>query len=287
VIRQKQVAVPTQKKYAFFALVTLCVCVLALYIYRHRQGETGKIDTVLISMAGGLQKNFFFLGQGGRTVVDHYFLLANAQKNNDALRKELEELKAKLTFMKEIEGENGRLRQGLDLRSQLAPELKAAHVVAHDISSDYYGVRIDLGSEGGIKPGMGVISPGGVVGRVLRVAKGYSDVLTVLDPTSNVDVVVQRSRVRGVLSGLAGELSCNLKYIDRLDDVARDDTVIASDFGHIFPKGTLVGYVTAVVPDRNGVIKAVTVRSAVDIYRLEEVLIVVPPPEPAKTAKQS
>jgi rod shape-determining protein MreC len=119
------------------------------------------------------------------------------------------------------------------------------------------------------------------------VTPNYADVVTVLDPTSNVDIVVQRSRVRGILSGLEGELSCTLKYIDRLDDVLKDDTVVASGFGNIFPKGLLVGQVTSVTPDRNGVIKAVTVKTAVDIYRLEEVFIVVPPPEPEKAAKQS
>ncbi len=278
---------PTQKKYAFFALVTLCVCVLALYIYRHRQGETGRIDSLLISVAGGVQKNFFFLGRGGRSVFDHYFSLVNTQKRNEELEKELASLTTRLALMKEMESENERLRQGLDLRKQISPTLKAAHVIAHDISQDYYGLRIDLGSEGGLKPGMGVISPSGVVGRILRVTPHYADVVTVLDPTSNIDVVIQRSRVRGILSGLAGALACKLKYVDRLDDVTKDDTVVASDFGQVFPKGTLVGYVSAVAPDRNGVIQTVTVKSAVDIYRLEEVLIVFPPPESAKTPKQS
>lgn len=278
---------PTQKKYAFFALVTLCVCVLALYIYRHRQGETGRIDSFLIAVTGGLQKNFFFLGKGGRTIFDHYLMLVNTKKHNEVLERELGYLKTKLAAMQEVDLENARLRHSLDFRSDLTQKLVAAHVVAHDISSDYFGVRIDKGSEHGVVAGMGVISPSGLVGRVLRVASGYSDVLTVLDPTSNVDVVIQRSRVRGVLSGHTGDLSCQLKYIDRLDDVVNQDTVVASGFGNIFPKGLLVGYVTGVTPDRNGVIKNVTVKSAVDIYRLEEVFIVVPPPEPEKTAKQS
>ncbi len=278
---------PTQKKYAFFALLTLCVCVLALYIYRHRKGETGRIDSILIAMGGGLQKNFFFLGKGGRTLFDHYLMLANTQVKNEGLEKELAYLRTKLAALQEVDLENSRLRQGLAFKGDVPQKLIPAHVIAHDVSADYYGVRIDKGSESGLTPGMGVISPSGLVGRVLRVASGYSDVLTVLDPTSNVDVVVQRSRVRGVLSGESGGLSCHIKYVDRLDDVIPDDTIVSSGFGNIFPKGLLVGYVTSVLPDRNGVIKQVRVKSAVDIYRLEEVFIVVPPPEPEKTPKQS
>jgi rod shape-determining protein MreC len=279
--------VPTQKQYGIFALVTLCVCVLALYIYRHRQGETGRIDSILISGAGSFQKTFFLLGKGGRSVADHYLALVNTQKRNEELEKEVAYLKTKLAALQEVENENVRLRKSLDFRAEITQKLIAAHVVAHDISADYHGVRIDRGSDHGIAAGMGVISPSGIVGRVLRVTPNYADVVTVLDPTSNVDIVVQRSRVRGILSGLEGELSCTLKYIDRLDDVLKDDTVVASGFGNIFPKGLLVGQVTSVTPDRNGVIKAVTVKTAVDIYRLEEVFIVVPPPEPEKAAKQS
>jgi len=278
--------VPTQKKFAFFGLVTLCVCVLALYIYRHRQGETGRIDSVLLSVSGGLQKNFFFLGKGGRSIADHYLMLANTQIRNEGLEKEVAYLRTKLSALEEVDIENSRLRKGLDFRSDLTQKLLAAHVVAHDISSDYYAVRIDRGSKDGVKPGMGVISPSGLVGRILRVSDAYSDVLTLLDPTSNVDVVIQRSRARGVLSGKSGELRCTMKYIDRLDDVTSSDTVVASGFGGIFPKGLLVGYVTDVEPDRNGVIKNVTVKSAVDIYRLEEVFIVLPPAESEKAVKQ-
>jgi rod shape-determining protein MreC len=214
-------------------------------------------------------------------------MLVNAQKRNESLEKEVGYLRTKLTALQEVEAENGRLRRGMDLKSEVSPHLIAAHVVAHDISADYYGVRIDRGSEQGIAPGMGVISPSGLVGKVLRVASGYADVLTVRDPTSNVDVVIQRSRVRGILSGQSGELGCTIKYVDRQDDVRPEDVVVASGFGNVFPKGLLVGYVKSVSPDRNGVIQSVTVKSAVDIYRLEEVFIVVPPPQPEKVAKQS
>ena len=55
----------------------------------------------------------------------------------------------------------------------------------------------------GVHVGMGVISPNGLVGRVLRVARHYADVLTLVDPTSNIDVVVSSAagRVGIILSG--------------------------------------------------------------------------------------
>jgi rod shape-determining protein MreC len=132
--------------------------------------------------------------------------------------------------------------------------------------------------------GLGVISPSGVVGRVHRVTKRYADVLTLIDPTSNIDAIIQRSRARGIISGQSKQMTCRMKYVDRLEDVAINDAVLSSDFGNIFPKGLLIGYVSAVVPSQNGILQTVTVKSAVDIYRLEEVFVVFPPDEPEKTS---
>lgn len=272
------------KRYSFLALFTLSICVLALYIHRHRQGQTGRIDSFLIGTMGYFQKHSFYVGKGARSLADQYLFLVNTQKRNEELRNENDALMAKLAVLQETQLENERLRKGLDFQTTVPERLMMAHVVAHDISSDYFGIRIDKGSEDGLKAGMGVISPSGVVGRVLRVTPHFSDVITLLDPDSSVDVIIQRSRARGILSGESKSLLCTLRYVDKLEDVQVGDSVVASGFGGIFPKGLIAGYVTAVEPDNNGILQTITVKSAVDIYRLEEVFIVLPPAESKKTS---
>lgn len=275
---------PNQRKYAFFFLITICVCVLAFYIHRHRQGQTGNIDKALITATGSLQKNFFYLGHGMSTVYEDYIFLVGTKKNNAELEKEVSALRTKVAQLQDVETENKRLREALDFGETVEQQLVPAHVTAHDVSGDYFGIRVDRGSDQGIQVGMGVISPSGLVGRVLRVTPGYADVVTLIDPTSNVDAIVQRSRARGIISGQSKQLTCKMKYVDRLEDVAVNDTVVSSGFGGIFPKGLLIGYVSAVIPSPNGILQTVTVKSAVDIYRLEEVFIVLPPAEPEKTS---
>jgi rod shape-determining protein MreC len=270
----------TDRKYAFFAVATLCVCILGLYVYRHRQGQTGRIDNLLISGAGGAQKIAFLLSKGFRHVLDEYLFLVNARRQSEELRKENDKLRSQLAALTDIELENGRLREALDFRARIEQRLVAAHVVAHDVSPDFSGIRIDKGLHQGVQVGMGVISPGGLVGRVLRAGPNYADVATLLDPTSNVDAIIQRSRARGVISGQSKQATCRMKYVDRLDDVVVGDVVVASGYGSIFPKGLLVGYVTAVVPNPNGILQNVTVKSAVDVHRIEEVFIVLPPTQP-------
>jgi rod shape-determining protein MreC len=276
--------VPTKKKYAFLALCTLSICILALYIHRHRQGQTGRLDNILISSTGALQKHFFYFGEGAHTIVDHYFLLVNAKKRNDELEVEVGELHSRLAALEDVQLENERLRSALDFRKDITQPMISAHVIGHDVSADYTGIRVDKGTDDGLRVGMGVISAQGVVGRVQRVTSRYADILTLVDPVSNVDAVIQRSRARGIISGQSKALTCKLKYVDRLDDVAVNDQVVSSGFGSIFPKGLLIGYVTAVIPNPNGILQTVTVKSAVDIYRIEEVFIVFPSAEPEKTS---
>ena len=275
---------PKQRKYAIVALVALCISVLALYIHRHRQGQTGRIDNLLISLSGRVQKQLYYVSEGTRTLFDRYLFLVSVEEDKERLMNEVAYLKTKLVALQEVELENRRLRDSLVFSEKVEPPLLPAHVVAHDVSTDYFGIRIDKGENDGAKEGMGVISPHGLVGRVLRATPTYSDVLTLVDPTSAVDAVIQRSRARGIVSGQTKDLTCELKYIDKLEDVAVNDTVVSSGFNDIFPKGLLIGYVIEVIPDPSGILQSVILKSAVDIYRLEEGFIVLSPTQPKETS---
>lgn len=273
-----------KSRYSFVLLMSATIVVLALYVHRHRQGQTGQIDNFLISSLGTVQSQSQYLGRGFRRVLDHYFFLVGVQRRNSLLLAEVSKLQSEIASLGEVRSENERLRKVLDFQSQQPHARLTAHVISHDVSPDYISIRIDRGSNEGIRVGLGIVSPDGVVGRVHRVAREYSDVITVWDPESSIDVIVQRSRARGILSGAVRGLECDLRYSDKLDDVQVGDLVVASGFGDIFPKGLLVGSVIQVLPNPSGVLQTVRVQSAVDIYRLEEVSVVIPPAESKKAS---
>jgi rod shape-determining protein MreC len=274
--------VSSDKKFIFFAFGTLTVCFLALYIHQHRHGRTGRVDGALTSLTGNLQENSSYLGNGVRTLFGHYIFLMGAAKRNEQLEKEVAELKQKVVQLQEAEAENRRMSSALDFKAALSVKTLAAKVVAQDISNDFVGIRIDRGSRDGVEVGMGVIHPGGVVGTVYRVADHFSEVLTLADPASNIDSVIQRSRARGIISGESKTLHCKLKYMDRLEDVTQDDAVVTTNFGGIFPSGLLIGHVSEVTSTPNGILQNITVKTAVDLYRLEEVLVVISPVKSTK-----
>ncbi len=264
------------------ALLSGVTCIVALYVHVHRQGRTTWIDNGIISVTGGLQSVVLGLGQGVKNLVDHYFLLVDAKKKNEQLELEVSSLRSKVITQDELILENKRLQEQLAFKAKEKETLLSAKVIAHDVSPDFLGIRIDRGSDDGVQLGMGVIHTSGIVGRVHRLTRRYSDVVTLLDPSSNVDVIVQRSRARGILSGQSKSLSGKLKYIDRLDDVMVNDILVSTDFGNIFPKGLMVGTITAVIPNSNGILQTISVKSAIDVYRVEEVFLVFPPKQSEK-----
>jgi rod shape-determining protein MreC len=143
-------------------------------------------------------------------------------------------------------------------------------------------VRIDRGTDDGLALGMAVLGGGGVVGQIFRVMGDYADVLLLTDRNSSVDVIVQRSRARGVLVG-AGRKNFNLrfKYLSHVEDVNTGDLVITSGLDRVFPEGLSVGYVTNVTRSTVGIFQEAEVQPTVDFAKISEVIVLLTQKRPA------
>jgi len=199
----------------------------------------------------------------------------------EELRAELREARARIAQLEltlaevgEMERENRRLGELLDLRPPTARSGRAARVIARETAAVARSVVIDAGREQGVAIGAAVIAPGGLVGRVVRVGNRTAVVQLVIDPAAGVGALDERSRLQGVLVG-AGAAGCRLRYVPNLEDVKPGDLVRASGLDGIYPKGVLIGTVDAVEPGQDA-FKIVHVRPAVDFDRLETVLVLQP-----------
>ena len=95
------------------------------------------------------------------------------------------------------------------------------------------------------------------------------------DRRSAVDALVQRTRARGIVVGKSQRL-CELRYVDFHEDIRIGDTIISSGLGAVYPKGLLIGTVVSVRQKSNGLFHEVDIKPAVDLAKLEEVLVLVP-----------
>lgn len=271
-------------------IIPILIFLLALSLISanlHSRENMSFFESLVVGVTSPVQKAVWGVIGGIGSIWRGYFYLVGLEKENQALKRELQELKLQVNRYREADLANQRLRALLNFKKSIATPLLPAQLVAFDPSGWFQTILIDKGTNDGVVRDMAVVSAEGLVGRVIGVSNHHAKVLLILDGNSAVDAYIQRSRARGVLVGLGLEL-CLLKYVQRNEDVQVGDKVISSGMGGVFPKGLLVGTVQEVVRGSSGLFQRVEVEPAVNFGRLEEVLVVIqsPPEEPAMTGAQ-
>jgi rod shape-determining protein MreC len=218
-----------------------------------------------------------------KTIQDgwwNYFFLVSVAHENQRLLKELGTSRQKIIQQSELEFENQRLRELLGFKRSLPSPVIAAEIIGKDPSAWFKTVIIDKGSTDGLRRGLPAVSPLGVVGQIIEVSARQSRLMLIIDRNSGADALVQRTRARGIVKGTSQD-DCYLDYVLHADDVRVGDLVVSSGFDGVYPKGLLIGTVTAVDFKGGDFFKDVQITPAVDFDKLEEVLIILessPPP---------
>ena len=224
------------------------------------------------------------LAEGASGIVRDYLDLVGVQRENRQRKSELASEQSVETQLNELEAENQHLSELLDLKQILDYRTVAADVIGADASGLSHTLVLEGGADQGFTSGMAVISPEGVVGRIITVGRDASRVLLIDDHNSAFDALDQRTRVRGIISGVV-DGGVIMKYVDRSEDVKTGDTIVTSGLDGIFPRGMLVGTVTAVNDQGEGLFYYITLDPAADFGRLEQVMVITqritPPPDVA------
>lgn len=206
-------------------------------------------------------------------VWNDYMFLVGLKDENEYLTKALLSVKEENNRLKEEIKLNARLREIVDYKEALPYSSTGAAILGFNMERWTRTVIIDKGLADGIEKDRAVLSPYGVVGRTIGVSNNTSRVLLSTDLRSNIDVIVARTRVKGVVEG-NGTDGLVLKYIRQVDDVQVGDQIITSGLSGIFPKGLIMGEVTKIEKGGDNFFKHIEVRPAVEIGRIEEVLVV-------------
>lgn len=262
-----------------------CFCLLlSLYILTasaRGQIKNEPIGALLMWILRPLQ----IAGQGTANWIkgfrDNYDTLAGFRSENERLRKRLHMFEIERQRLLEAEATNRRLQQLLDFRSELPAGAITASIIAASATSWFQSCVLNKGSADGVRKGMGVVTPLGVIGKVVAVTGRTAKVILLTDPNSGIDVLVQRTRSRGIVSGSL-ESGTVLKYIKRSEDVQEGDRLVTSGLDSVFPKGMLAGTVIKVRKQSRGLFQTVEVLPAVQAALVEEVLVVSGETEAAK-----
>jgi rod shape-determining protein MreC len=213
---------------------------------------------------------------GVRGTWSGYVALRQVQQENESLKQELASLQVKLQEEHAEAQRTDNLRQLLELRERAQLDTVAAEVIAGSANPDFRTVTIDKGSSEDLVTDMAVISPAGVVGRVILPSRRASQVQLLIDRNAAAGALIERTRVQGVVMG-AGDGTLKMQYVPGTADVKPGDLVVTSGIDGIYPKGFVIGTIDRV--DRGmGAFHEIVVRPAVEFTRLEEVLVVRTPP---------
>lgn len=208
-----------------------------------------------------------------------YIALQGVSEQNRELRKEVRQLKGALNRLREQALAAERFAALLKFQEQAPIRTVAARIIGRSLSNWYQGVILDKGEDDGIRVEMGVITPAGVAGQIVRTAGSTSVALLAIDPNVAVTGMVQRTRDEGIVQGTSQGL-VRMKYLPPLSSVKQGDTVITSGLTGGFPRGVLIGEVSRVAESEDGLFQTAEIVPAVSFRQLDEVLIVLSPRSP-------
>ncbi len=217
--------------------------------------------------------------------LNTYFYLVDTNIDNRALTIENAKMASQIQLLEEYRTENIRLRELFKFQKELPRKTLAARVIAKDILSNQRSFTIDKGSDDGVERLQGVIAAAGVIGYVIEVEPGSSRVLPLANQHASIDALVQRTRARGIVSGATNQFY-QLKYMMRKLDAQPGDLVVTSGSQGYFPKGFTIGEVVEVNPSPTAVSYQATIKPAVKIDHVEEVLVIVEKKPSHKQAKR-
>ncbi|MCM8795506.1 MAG: rod shape-determining protein MreC [Candidatus Omnitrophica bacterium] len=192
----------------------------------------------------------------------------------EQLKKQVDLLQQNINTINELRQENQRLKNLLNLKHDLTLKVIAAKVIARSPDNWSSLIIIDKGRVSGIKKGMPVMSYLGLVGRVVETGETTSKIVLINDPDFAVSGIVQRSRQEGLICGSLGEYLL-MRYLPKDADIQVQDVIVTSGLTPRYPKGILIGRVLSLADDFSGMGRYAIVKPAVNLSRIEEVLVIV------------
>jgi rod shape-determining protein MreC len=206
-----------------------------------------------------------------RDVWQNYFALQQTRQENQQLRTEVAQLRVGLQQERALAEQSRMLQKLLDMKMETQLKTTAAYVIAGGASPDFRTATIDKGTSDGLRPDMAVISPAGVVGRIILPTSRAAKIQLLIDRDAAAGAVTERSRAQGVVVGTGTSL--RFDHVPGTADIKVGDRVVTSGIEGIYPKGFEIGQIES-IDRRSGEFNAVIIRPTVEFSSIEAVLVV-------------
>lgn len=271
-----------RQKYTPWLLGALLLSQLFLMALNARTGtEQSVLRSWTLSVVTPIQSGVGWALSSVGSLWSGYVDLRDVRARNGDLELENARLRAEIEAARAAAAENERLRKELDLKPLLRYQSVAAEVVARDANAWFDRVTLDKGSLAGVKLNQPVVTPDGLVGRVIAVGPWAAQVQLITDDHAAVWGRVTTSRAVGSVKG-KGDGRCAFN-VSSLEPVKENDAILTGGLDRIYPAGILVGYVESATTGTGVNPLDIAVRPAADLGRLEHVMVLAVDPKDLAT----
>lgn len=265
---------------ALVLTIVLLAQVIGLAVQVRRPGQTpgdkGGVRLIrawVVGIVSPPEKVLRATGHGIRSVWMNYFDLVHVRQEDKKLKAQLDQLRLEQASLAEDAKQAHRLQSLLGFQEKYIYKTVVAQVIGTSGTEQSHVLFINKGSKDGLRQDMAVITPDGIVGKTRDVFDHTSQVLEISDPTSGAGVILQQTRIQGVLRGNSWGQP-QIINVSPDDRIKAGEPVITSGGDAIYPRGLPVGSVDRVAPDPDGTLVNVLIKPAANLDRLEEVLVI-------------
>lgn len=257
------------------AAVTAAVLICAAIAHF---GGSNPVSALMRTVFSPFQNGVAYLTDKVKDTTDFIREMKSYKDENEKLISEINELKRQNRDVTNYREENERLKELLELGESLdSYSTVAASVIAYSSNGRYDTIQISKGSLAGVAEGNAVITPDGIVGKVIETGPTWSVVSTILNPDNAMGVRVSRTSDVAVVEGNSEMYSqnyCKMTFIDKGSNLIVGDLLETSGSGGVYPAGLSVGVIREINSDAMGNLNYATVEPMVDFDKLYEVLVI-------------
>ena len=267
------------KGFKFKIIICIFAVVLGVVIYAAVSGGFSTVPETVIST---ITKPFVIasnaVSQWVEDTIDKFTNADRYKSENEELRNKLNEQYKQIIDLENVKNENDQLKQILKIKEENADfEFSPpCNIISRNTNDAYAGFTIDRGSDDGISLYDPVMTSNGLIGMVCEIAPNYAKVATILSDEINVGVMTFDSKVTGILDNdikNANEGNCLMSYITK-DSGIKDGEIVKSVAGVVFPGNLLVGTISKVYDDENGLSVHAVIKPAVDVRTVTDCVVI-------------
>lgn len=248
----------------------MVAAVIILLIFLNNEGFLGRAKNIFFKISSPFSTFFYGASDKISDFGQSFIKNKSLKRENEELRAKNLEILSGLVKLNEIERENEILKEQFgfsEKQTQIFSQIRG-------FDDKKTSILIDRGENNGISKNLPVVAKGNIIiGKITEVYPDFAKVLLINSLESEVAVMAQENRVKGILRGGTSGDYLNLEMVSKEEEIKIGDKIIASGLDNVFPEGFLIGEIVEIKKDDLGIFQEARVRPYVDFGDLEEVFI--------------